>query len=102
MRQYTIQVSEITYQLLTKQASIEDSTPKEVVERLLVKELTSLHPPSDDILQTSSSPENTNEALAAVHRLTSLFADVTINHLEQALNDPMLELANVDLDIKLL
>lgn len=38
----------------------------------------------------------------AVQRLTTLFADVEISDLEQTLNDPMLELANADLDIPLL
>ncbi len=50
----------------------------------------------------SFTPEDIDEALAAVHHLTTLFADVEISWLEQALNDPMLELANADLDIALL
>jgi hypothetical protein len=42
----------------------------------------------------AESPQKTNEALAAVHRLTNLFADAEITHLDQILLDPMLELAN--------
>lgn len=46
----------------------------------------------------AQSPQKTSEALAAVHRLTNLFADAEITHLDQILLDPMLELANVGLD----
>ena len=48
------------------------------------------------------SPESVNEALAAVQRLTTLFADVTITNLNEVLDDPLLELANVDLDTNLI
>ena len=54
---------------------------------------------SNDDYQAASTSENITEALAAVERLTSLFADVTINGLEQVLDDPMLELANSDLEV---
>ena len=37
------------------------------------------------------------EALAAVQRLTTLFADVKIDNLEKLLEDPRLALANADL-----
>lgn len=47
----------------------------------------------------AESPQKKNEALAAVHRLTNLFADAEITHLDQILLDPMLELTN-DKDIE--
>ncbi len=43
-------------------------------------------------------PAGSAEALAAVERLANLFADAPIPHLHEALADPMLALANVDLD----
>lgn len=49
--------------------------------------------------ESSLAPKDVTEALAAVHRLTTLFADVEISWLQQALDDPMLELANADLDV---
>lgn len=44
---------------------------------------------------SSLSSLETAEALAAVERLSTLFADVTINNLEEVLADPMLTLANI-------
>ncbi len=39
--------------------------------------------------------DETDEAPAAVERLSTLFADASITDLEQVLKDPMLELANM-------
>jgi hypothetical protein len=47
------------------------------------------------------SSERRVEALTAVHCLSTLFADVNANLLEQVLDDPLLELANADLAISL-
>ncbi|MCS6882090.1 MAG: hypothetical protein RMK84_07665 [Oscillochloridaceae bacterium] len=43
-------------------------------------------------------PAGSAEALAAVDRLASLFADAMIVHLHKAPGDPMLAPATVDLD----
>ena len=99
MLQHTIQVSDTIYQLLLKEAVKEKSTPEQVTERLLTQGLTFNIEPNKTI---PSSSNDVTEALAAVERLTTLFADVKINGLEQLLDDPMLELANADLDIELL
>ncbi|MCP4423050.1 MAG: hypothetical protein GY803_01015 [Chloroflexi bacterium] len=101
MNQHPIYLSDAIYQLLAKRASLESRPLEQVAERLLAQEL-SLAVKLDNGQEVGSMSENVDEALAAVHRLTTLFADVEINKLEQALNDPILELANADLDIALL
>jgi hypothetical protein len=50
---------------------------------------------TDDEPDISIPPAGSDEALSAVRRLTTLFADVAIPNLEQALSDPMIALANV-------
>ncbi len=99
MTRHTIEVSETLYNLLNKQAAIQDSTLEKVIERLLIS--TSFVLQENDML-ISLLPESVNEALAAVQRLTTLFAEVQIPNLEQVLDDPMLELANAELNIDLI
>ena len=41
---------------------------------------------------------NTEDTLAAVERLTTLCADVSLSDLKQHLNDPMLALANAEIE----
>lgn len=89
MNQHPIYLSDTTYRLLVKRAAQENQSLQQVAERLLHKELT----PLDEIEAGSVS-----EALEAVARLTTLFADVKAQWVEQALADPMLELANANLD----
>ncbi len=101
MTQHPIYLSETIYQLLAKRAAQESKSLEQVAERLLAQEL-ALSNELDNGQEVISAPEDVDEALAAVHRLTTLFADVETNWLEQALNDPMLELANADLDVALL
>ncbi|MCZ7666759.1 MAG: hypothetical protein M5U34_05805 [Chloroflexi bacterium] len=101
MNQHPIYLSDTTYRLLTKRAAQESSSLEQVAERLLAQEL-SLAVELDNGQETTLTPENIDAALAAVHHLTTLFADVEIGGLEQVLHDPMLELANADLDIALL
>jgi hypothetical protein len=94
MTSHTIQLSEKTYALLLKQAARLQTTPEDVIERVLANDLTLL---TDDIDQDRPSldkPAATAEALAAVQRLTSLFADVSILDLDAILDDPMLTLEN--------
>ncbi len=101
MNQHPIYLADTTYHLLAKRAAQESRPLEQVAERLLAQEL-SLVVELDNEQEMTSTLENVDEALAAVHHLTTLFADVEISGLEQALHDPMLELANVDLDIALL
>ncbi len=51
-------------------------------------------------LHLNDMPARTSqaEALAAVQRMGSLFADVKIDNLEEMLNDPKIQLINVDLE----
>ena len=101
MNQHPIYLSDTVYRLLVKRAAQESQPLEQVAERLLAQEL-SLAVELDNGQEVTSTPEDVDEALAAVHHLTTLFADVEINWLEQALNDPLLELANADLDVALL
>ena len=101
MSQHAIYLSDTVYQLLAKRAAQESKSLEQVAERLLAQEL-ALSNELDNGQEVNSTPEDEDEALAAVHRLTTLFADVKINWLEHAMNDPMLELANADLDLALL
>ena len=101
MTQHPIYLSDTIYRLLAKRAAQESRSLEQVAERLLAQEL-SLAVELDNGQEVTSTPEDVDEALAAVHRLTILFADVEMSWLEQALNDPMLELENADLDIALL
>ena len=98
MIQHPIYLSDTVYRLLVKRAAQESRPLEQVAERLLVQEL-SLEVELDNGQEMISISEDTDAALAAVHRLTSLFADVEAGWLEQALNDPMLELANANLEV---
>ena len=100
MSQHPIYLSDTIYQLLAKRAAQESKSLEQVAEHLLAQAL-ALWAELDNGQEISSTPEDVNEALAAVHRLTNLFADVEFSRLEQTLNDPMLELANADLDVAL-
>lgn len=100
MTRYTIEVSETIYNLLNKEATIQNSTLEKVIERLLTS--TSFVLQEDNGAFVSLLPESINEALAAVQRLTTLFADVKITNLEEVLDDPMIQLANIDLNANLI
>jgi hypothetical protein len=79
MTAHTIELSEKTYALLLKQAARLQMTPEDVLERVLVNDLLVL---TDDIDQDTprlDEPAATAEALAAVQRLSTLFADVSIH-----------------------
>jgi hypothetical protein len=98
MAQHTIELPEATYQLLLKQAARLQLPPERVLERLVIGDL-ALPPIEADAQADLASPAtDTAEALAAVERLTTLFAEVSISDLEQHLNDPMLALANTDIE----
>ncbi len=96
MTYHTVHISDETYQLLLKQARRLQTTPEAVLEQLAREldirpdEAFADEPPLDE-------PEATIEALAAVKRLTNLFADVTIPNFEQLVNDPAFALENVNI-----
>ena len=98
MAYHTVHISDETYQLLLKQAARLQLPPERVLERLVIGDLAL--PPIEDAAETdlAMAATDTADALAAVERLTTLFADVTISDLEQHLNDPMLALANTEIE----
>ena len=93
----SIQLSEEVYHVLHEQAVQLQLTPEQVVEHLLATDLTNVVA-RDDEADFPIPPAGSEEALAAVHRLTSLFADIAIPHLDLALADPMITLANAGID----
>ncbi|MFN8495195.1 MAG: hypothetical protein U0350_46770 [Caldilineaceae bacterium] len=97
MKQHTIQISDHVYQLLVRQAVRLQTTPERVIERLLISDFTVSLSELESFAETSAVNNDTVEALAAVERLTTLFAHVNFSGLDEVLNDPMLALANIDM-----
>jgi hypothetical protein len=96
MNQHAVYLSDNVYRLLVERAAMESKSVEQVAETLLAQELAA-----------STEAENGQQvdvdgALMAVERLTNLFADVDIIGLERVLDDPMLELANGEIDMPLL
>jgi hypothetical protein len=90
---HTIQITEDLYRRLSEQAAQLHITPEQMLERLLAA------PSIDEGDEaTPVPPAGSEEALAAVQRLTGLFADVALPNLDAALADPLIALANSDLD----
>ena len=96
MTHHTVHISDETYQLLLKQARRLQTTPEAVLEQL-ARELDVLPDEAYADEPSLEEPEATIEALAAVKRLTNLFADVTIPNFEQFVNDPAFALENVNI-----
>jgi hypothetical protein len=94
MTAHTIELSEETYALLLKQAARLQMTPEDVLVRVLANDLALLTDAIDQDMLSLDEPAATAEALAAVQRLSSLFADISIPDLEAILDDPMLALEN--------
>lgn len=93
----TIELSEEAYRRLHERAARLHVTPEQVIERMLASELL----PSavfDDEAEESVPAPGSAEALAAVERLTTLFAAPPIPNIDAVLTDPMLALTNTDLD----
>jgi len=88
----TIQIPEEVYRRLSERAARLQLTPDQVIERLLAM------PSTAEGDELRALPAGAEEALAAVRQLTSLFADVLLPNLDAALADPMISLANADLD----
>jgi hypothetical protein len=96
MAYHTVHISDETYQLLLKQAQRLQTTPEAVLEQL-ARELDVLPDGGYADEPALNEPEATIEALAAVKRLTNLFADVTIPNFEQLVNDGAFALENVNI-----
>ena len=94
MTAHTIQLSEKTYALLLKQAARLQTTPEDVLERVLANDLALMTDAIDQDILSLDEPAATAEALAAVQRLSTLFADASMPDLEAILDDPMLALEN--------
>jgi len=92
----TIKVSDAVYQRLQDQAARLQVTPDQVLEQLLADSTTRdlIDAESDIDIPASGS----TEALAAVKRLTTLFATSPLPNIDAVLADPMLALANAELD----
>ena len=93
---HSIEVSEEVYRRLHEQAERLQLTPEQMAERLLTRELAELTAAEAD-QELAIPPPGSAEALSAVRRLTTLFADASVPDLEQALADPMIALANADM-----
>ena len=76
---HTIQLSEKTYALLLKQAARLRMTPEDVLARVLASDLALLTDAIDQDTLSLDEPAATDEALAAVRRLSTLFADVSMS-----------------------
>lgn len=99
MSHHTIQVSDVLYRQLIRQAKTEKKTMEQIVERLLSEELALLSE-QDEIEHLYFNEDDDAIAWQAFHRLTTLFENVNVPDLEQAINDPMLELGNVNLNFE--
>lgn len=97
MTVHTVQLSEKTYERLVQQAARLGMTPEDVIERVLAGDLVLVADAAEYDAVVLDEPEATTDALAAVRRLTTLFADLTLPNLDQVLDDPMLSLSNSQL-----
>lgn len=95
MTTHPLHISEETYHRLSEQAEQLHLTPEQVVERLLAGDHAQPTIAGNE-LDLPVPSAGSEEALAAAHRLTTLFADVVIPDLDQTLADPMIALANAD------
>lgn len=88
---HSIELTEATYRHLSERRRGSSSTSAQLIEQLLAA-------PSSDIDLVGAPPAGAEVALAAVSRLSGLFADVTLPDIDAALVDPMIALANTGLD----
>lgn len=89
---HTIHVSDTVYRRLQEQAAQRQMTTEQVIEQLLA------HAPGADELDAEVPAAGSAEALAAVERLTRLFARLPLPDVDAVLNDPALTLAHADFD----
>lgn len=97
MSTHTIQISELVYRRLNEQAIRLQMTPEQLIERLCMTHLLTPVGGAGELLEPMP-PAHSDMALAAVQRLTTCFADVSIPDLEATLADPLITLANADMD----
>lgn len=93
----TIQLSEKAYRRLHERALHLHVTPEQIIERMLASELLPITV-SDAEAEEPMPVPGSAQALAAVERLTMLFAASPLPNIDVILADPMLALANADLD----
>lgn len=95
-RQITLTIPESLYLQVEEVAQVQNRKLTDLLSDSIQTHFPFLLSMASIVPSPASSRDNeTNEALAAVERLSTLFADVTITDLEQVLEDPMLELANI-------
>ena len=97
MEEHTIQVSDSAYQRLLEQSARLNTTPEQLLDHLLTSDAIAVFVETQELDRFPSTPTDHAEALAAVQRLATLFADVSPDMLEEVLNNPMFALANADL-----
>ena len=95
MATHPMEIAEDLYDRLSGQAARLQLTPEQLIERLLAGDSPSFAGTADES-DIRVPPAGSDEALAAVRRLTNLFTDVAIPDIDQALVDPMIALANAD------
>lgn len=89
----TMTVTEERYRRLSEQAARLHLTPEQLLERFLrTPAIAEAH---DEL---AVPPPGAEEALAAVRRLSGLFAAVPLPDRDAALADPLMALANADID----
>lgn len=76
-----------------------DERLEQVIERLLLDYPSILEAEMDMDAGVADATSDTASALAAVERLTMLFADVHLSDLDAHLSDPLLALENANLDL---
>lgn len=91
-----IKVSDAVYRRLQHQAERLRMTPEQVIEQMSAQDTT--RGPADVEVDVDFPLAGSAEALAAVKRLTTLFAAPPLPNIDAVLADPLLTLANADLD----
>jgi len=93
----TIEVSDTTYNRLMDQADRLHTTPEQLLDRLLTDDVVVLL--DDGATDLPDEEPTEEESMAALHRLTTLFADFQDPNLDEILNDPRIALAQASLII---
>lgn len=97
MSTHTIRVSETAYRRISERAAQLRLTPEQLIERLLLPDPLTLVEVDEEL--TEPMPlAHSDEALAAVQRLTTCLVDAPIPDIEHVLTDPSITLPNADTD----
>lgn len=97
----TIEISETVYQHLLTKAERLHLSPGYVVEHLVLSDLPLLIAEELEAETAALLTDDASDALAAVERLSTLFADLPLDNLEEHLADPILAIANSEIDLLL-